>query len=181
MSDEITQVKAGFAKTIVHLKEEFSRVQTGRASASLIEGVMVEAYGQSQPLKAVAGISVQDGRTLVVQPWDQGTIGDIEKALTIADLGTSPVNEGAQIRIVLPPMTEERRIHITKHVHEIAEEAKVSIRQQRHDHHKNAKKDEGRSEDEHRDFEADLQKAVDEANKEIDEITKKKEEEVMTV
>ena len=129
----------------------------------------------------MAGISIEDGRTLVVQPWDASILRDIEKALQLADLGTNPVNEGARIRIVLPPMTEERRQHLCSRVRELAEEARISVRQQRQEVHSNAKKDESRTEDEHRDFEEALQKEVDTINKEIEELAEKKEEDIMKV
>jgi ribosome recycling factor len=179
--NDLPSFQSGLQKTIAHLKSEFSKLQTGRASASLVENVSVEAYGQRQLLKAIAGISVQDAKTIVVQPWDKSVTADIEKALQKADLGTNPVNEGSQIRIVLPPMTEERRKRMSGIVHELAEEARISIRQQRKEVHTNAKKDAERSEDEHRSFEEDVQNAVDQANAEIEEIAKKKEEEVMKV
>jgi ribosome recycling factor len=179
--DDIVTLHSGIQKTTDHLKSEFARLQTGRASASLVENVLVDAYGQKQPLKAVAGISIADARTITVQPWDKSVLQDVEKALTKADLGTSPVNEGTLIRIVLPPMTEERRKQLVKVVHELAEEARIAIRQQRQEVHTNAKKDESRSEDEHRDFETSVQKEVDKANAEIEGLAKKKEEEVMKV
>ena len=181
MDSSIQSLKSELQKTISHLKEEFAKLQTGRASASLVENVQVEAYGQKQPLKAVAGISVQDAKTIVIQPWDKGTIGNVEKALVKADLGTMPVNEGTLIRIVLPPMTEERRLDLVKMVKNLAEEARVSVRRHRQEVHSNAKKDSERTEDEHRDFEEAVQKEVDHANKEIEEIAGKKEEDVMKV
>lgn len=181
MDPQLSSFQSGAQQTIVHLKSEYAKLQTGRASAALIENVHIEAYGQKQPLKALAGISVQDARTIVVQPWDKGTMADIEKALQKADLGTSPVNDGTVIRINFPPMTEERRTQMASIVHELAEEARISIRQQRKDVHSNVKKDPDRSEDEHRDFEREVQKFVDKANEEIEGIAKRKEEEVMTV
>ena len=178
---DISSLKSELQKTIAHLKAEYAKLQTGRASAALVEGVLVEAYGQTQPLKAVAGISIADARTITVQPLDKAVMGDIEKALTKADLGTSPVNDGVLIRIILPPMTEERRKQLSKVVHELAEEARISVRQHRKEFHSNAKKDEERSEDEHRSYETAVQKEVDAANTEIEELAKKKEEDVMTV
>src|SRR3989344_4998581 len=181
MQQALPIFKAGLRKSIDHLKTEFGKLQTGRASAALIENVPVDAYGQIQPLKAVCGVSVQDAKTLLVQPWDKSIISDVEKALVKANLGTMPTNEGAQIRIVLPPMTEERRRQLAKIVKELAEEAKISIRQQRQEVHTNAKKDTSRSEDEQRGFEDDVQKEVAAANKEIEDLAKHKEEEIMKV
>ena len=180
MSD-VTAFKADLEKSIVHLRQEYAKLQTGRASSFLVESVQVEAYGQKQPLKNVASISVPDARTILIQPWDKTVLKDVEKALQIADIGSNPVNEGTQIRLSLPPMTEERRKQLVKHVKELAEEARIAIRQHRQEYHKNAKKDESRTEDEHRDFENALQEEVGTANEQIDDIAKKKEEEVMTV
>ena len=181
MNFDLSDIKSDLQKTIDHLKSEYAKLQTGRASAAAVEEILVEAYGQRQPLKALASISVPEGRTLLVAPWDKSTISHVEKALQVADIGANPVNEGEQIRLVFPPMTEERRKELVKHVKTLEEEARISIRQQRHDHHSNSKKDPDRSEDEHRDFEAVLQKEVDKMNVAIDELAKKKEEDVMTV
>lgn len=181
MDHQLVAFQNNLKKTVDHLQSEFAKLQTGRASPALIENVLVEAYGQIQPLKAVCGISVQDAKTIVVQPWDRSILSDVEKALIKADLGSMPTNEGAQIRIVLPPMTEERRKHLVKVVKELAEEAHISIRQQRQEVHTNTKKDAGRSEDQHKSFEDDVQKAVTSANREIEDLSKKKEEDVMKI
>jgi len=167
-------------KILSHLHSEFSKLQTGRANASLLENVEVEAYGQKQPLKSVAGITVEDARSLVVQPWDRSIMGNVEKALTKADLGTSPVNDGSVIRINLPQMTEERRAQMKKIVHQLAEEARISIRQQRQDVN-DAIKDEEKDEDARYTLLEELEKAVKTANEKVEESMKKKEEEVMTV
>jgi len=181
MDQQFSTFQGHLTKTIEHLKSEFSKLQTGRASAALIEGVLVEAYGQIQPMKAVSGISVQDAKTMLVQPWDTSILADVEKALIKANLGCMPTNEGSQMRIVLPPMTEERRKQLVKVVKELAEEAKISVRQQRQEVHTNAKRDTSRSEDEHRTFEDNVQKEVDKANSEIEDLAKKKEEDVMKI
>ena len=166
-------------KAIDFLHAEYAKLQTGRANAITIENIAVDAYGQSQPLKAVAGITVENARTLVVQPWDNGVLADVEKALVAADLGTSPSNDGAVIRIVLPPMTEERRTILVKTVHKLAEDARVSVRNHRHD----AKTEIEKEEDKDVKFTEleKLQKQTDDANHQIDESMKNKEQEVMTV
>lgn len=180
--DPVTaQLQLHLKSTVEHLKAEYARLQTGRASASVVEHVQVDAYGQTQPLKAIAGISIQDARTIVVQPWDRGIIGNIEKALQQGNLGTNPVNDGTMLRIILPPMTEERRKSLVKTVHALAEEAKISVRQQRQQVHTNVKKDKSRSEDEHFRLEKQAQELVDRTNAEIGELAKRKEQEVMTV
>ena len=181
MDPSVTTLQAGIKQTIDHLKTEFARLQTGRANAAVIENISVFAYGQHQPLKAIAGITVQDARTMVVQPWDRGVLGDIEKALQKSGLGTNPVNDGVVLRIILPPLTEERRKSIVKVVKELAEEARISLRQQRQDVHTNAKKDKTRTEDEHFRTEKQVKELVEKANEEIEQLGKKKEQDVMTI
>ncbi|MDP7069107.1 MAG: ribosome recycling factor [Candidatus Peribacteraceae bacterium] len=166
-------------KVLTYLHSEFAKLQTGQANAALIENVEVEAYGQNQPLKAVAGISVQDGRTIVVQPWDKAVMQEVEKALTKADIGVSPVNDGSVIRLNLPPMTEERRTQLTKVVSKLAEEARVSVRQQRDKLREDIKEE--KDEDVRYTLLEDLDKAAAAGNDKIESSKKQKEEEVMTV
>ena len=166
-------------KALTHLHGEFSKLQTGRANAALVEHIEVDAYGQRQQLRAVAGISVSDARTIVVQPWDRSVLQSVEKALAQADLGGSPVNDGLVIRINLPPMTEERRTHLKKVVATLAEDARISIRKSRQVAHDGIKPE--KDEDVKETLMEDLKKAVDGANAKIAESAKKKEEEVMKV
>lgn len=167
-------------KVLTYLHSEFSKLQTGRASAALVENVNVEAYGQTQPLKAVAGISVQDAKTIVVQPWDKSAMQAIETCLNKADLGCSPVNDGSVIRLSLPPMTEERRTQLTKLVSKLGEEARISIRQQRQDVHDDIKTNE-KDEDVRYTLLEELEKSVKAANEKVEQCVKDKEKEVMTV
>ena len=167
-------------KVMTYLHGEFEKLQTGRANAALVENVSVEAYGQNQPLKAVAGVSVQDAKTIVVQPWDAGTLQAVETALTKADLGINPVNDGSVIRLNLPPMTQERREQLVKLVHQLAEEGRISVRQQRQSAHDDIKDNE-KDEDVRYTLLEELEKAVKAANEKIDTSKKEKEEEVMTV
>ncbi|MDA1209307.1 MAG: ribosome recycling factor [bacterium] len=181
MADQrIQSFIAQTAKTFEHLHSEYSRLQTGRANASVVEHVLVDAYGQKQEIRAVAGISVDDARTIVIQPWDKAILKEIDAALQVLDLGTSPTNDGNVIRIVLPPMTEERRIQMTKIVHQIAEEARISIRQQRQSVSDDVKKTET-DEDVRYTLLEELDKETKIANEKIEVSMKKKEEEVMTV
>lgn len=166
-------------KTIEHLHAEFGKLQTGRANASLIEGVTVEAYGQRMELKAVASISVQDARSIVIQPWDKSVLGDVEKALQAANIGVNPVNDGVVIRLNFPPMTEERRLQMKKVVSQLSEQAKIRIRQDRQTANDQAK--EIAEEDEKERVQKELQHLVDLANGKIDEAAKQKDKEVMTV
>ena len=181
MDPLLTTLQSGLQHALSHLKAEYARLQTGRASAALVENISVLAYGQMQPLKALAGISVQDARTIVVQPWDRGALGDIEKALQKANLGTNPVNDGVVLRIVLPPMTEERRKQLVKVLHTLAEEARITIRQHRQDAHTAVKHDKARAEDERFRLDKQIREAVDKINAEIEQLAKKKEQEVMTI
>ncbi len=166
-------------KVLQHLKGEFSKLQTGRANAALVEHIEVEAYGSKQQLRAVAGIMVSDARTIVIQPWDRSILGTIEKVLSQADIGSSPVNDGVVIRINLPPMTEERRLHLKKVVATLSEEAKISVRKHRQEALDSIKQE--KDEDVRDTLEKNLQKEVDEANVKIAEMGKKKEEELMKV
>lgn len=168
------------AQKIQHfLQVEFSKLQTGRANASLVEHITVDAYGQASQLKAVAGVSVQDGKTIVIQPWDKSILGAVEKAIQQSDIGVNPVNDGTVVRITLPPMTEERRQQLVKLVHKLAEEARISIRQARQKAHDAIKEDP--NETIRGSLDKQLQTEVDKANDGIESLKKKKEEEVMTV
>lgn len=174
-----------FAKTIEFLKKEFSSLQTGRASAALVEEIEVMSYGQRMALRHVANISVPGPQELFIDPWDKSILATVEKAIRDhPSLGLSPVNTGAAIRINIPPLNEERRKEIVKIVHQKAEHARVAVRQSRHIAHDDLKKREKNgemSEDDLKRFEKELQTKVDEANVKIEELTKHKETEVMKV
>lgn len=168
------------AKNILHhLQGEFGKLQTGRASASLVEHLDIEAYGSRQQLKTLAGIAVQDARTLVIQPWDPGILADIERAIQASPLGVSPLNDGAALRINLPPPTEERREQLKKNVATIAENARIALRQARQKAHDAIKVE--KEEDVKRTLERELQRELDKANELIDGGRKHKEEEVMKI
>ena len=168
------------ADRILHfLQTEFGKLQTGRANPSIVEHVEVDAYGQRMQLKTVASISVQDAKTIVIQPWDKAVIQMIEKALQMADIGMNPVNDGVVIRLNLPPMTEERRKQLQKVVQKHAEEARISVRQARQKVHDAIKADP--NETLRGSLTEQLQKEVDTANGRIDDMRKKKEEEMMKI
>ncbi len=166
-------------KVFQHLQTEFSKLQTGRANAALVELIDVEAYGQRQQLRAVAGVTVSDARTIVVQPWDRSILQSVEKALQQANLGTSPVNDGVVLRLILPPMTQERRAQLSKVVNQLAEEARISVRKARQEAHDALKPE--KDEDVRETMMEELQKAVEVANAKIAEMAKKKEEEIMKI
>ncbi len=171
--------EASEKKTLEHLHNEFAKLQTGRANAALVETITVEAYGQRMEIKAVASISVQDARSMIIQPWDKSVLSAVEKAIQIANIGVNPVNDGIAVRLNFPPMTEERRTQITKLVHQLAEAAKISIRQERQKSNDLIK--EVADENEKDRLTKELQKHVDDANKKIEDSAKKKEQEVMTI
>ncbi len=174
-----------FEKIFDFLKKEYSALQTGRASAALVEDIVVESYGQRMPLKHVANISLPGPQEIMIDPWDKGQLAAIEKAIRDnQDLKLNPVNSGIAIRLNIPPLTEERRKDIVKVVHQKAENARVSIRQIRHASHdllKKAEKDGELSEDELKRYEKELQSKVDGSNQTIEEMTKHKEVDVMKV
>lgn len=180
MSDiRISTFTSDVEKILQYLQVEFSKLQTGRANASLVEHIDVESYGQRMPIKAVAGISVQDAKTIVIQPWDRSVMQAIEKAIQQSDIGINPMNDGVVIRLSLPPMTEERRGQLVKLVQKLAEEARISVRQARQKAHDAVKEDP--NETLRASLQNELQKEVDKANERIDDARKQKEEEVMKV
>jgi ribosome recycling factor len=184
MVDVISQADQDFSKAIDRLKSEFARLQLGRANPSLVENVPVDVYGVSQPIKAIASISVPDPRTIQIQPWDKGNLAAIEKGIVGTGLGLNPVNDGIVVRISIPPLTEERRSELTKHVRQLAEEARISVRNSRQEANnkfKQMKSDGDITEDDLRNYEKKLQEKVDDVNKQIDELSKTKENDVMTV
>lgn len=182
--DHIARADQEFQKAISHLKNEFARLQIGRASPALIEELKVEAYGGMQPLKGLASITVPDPKTLQVQPWDRSILSAVERAITAANLGLNPINDGRFIRIPMPPLTEERRKELVKIVHQMAENAKISIRTARstiHSTFKTMEESKEISEDERRLAEKHLQEKVDHANREVEELAKRKEADIVTI
>jgi ribosome recycling factor len=166
------------------LAREFASVRTGRANAALLDGVRVEAYGNMTPLNQVASVSVPDPRTILIQPWDATQMKEIEKGIVKSDLGLSPSNDGKVIRLTMPTLTEERRKQLAKSVGKFAEDARVAIRNVRreaNDKMKALAKEKKISEDEERRGHDQIQKATDRFTAKIDELTKKKEQEVLTV
>ena len=176
---KLTAFQSGADSVLRHLQGEFSKLQTGRANAALVEHVDVEAYGQRQPLKNLAGISVSDAKTIVIQPWDKSIFGNVEKALQQANVGANPVNDGTVIRLSLPPMTEERRTQMKKIVSTLAEEARISVRKHRQEAHDKIKEE--KDEDVRSTLVEELQKLTDKANESIAAAAKSKEEELMKV
>jgi ribosome recycling factor len=171
-------------KSVTALKEEFAGLRTGRASSSLLDQIHVDAYGSSVPLSQVGAVSVPDPRSLMVSVWDRGVVVSVEKAIRSSGLGLNPVVEGQNLRIPIPPLTEERRRDIAKLAAKYAEQQRIAVRNVRHhamDDLKKAEKDSVITQDEQRRMHDDVQKLTDEAIKRIDEALKSKEQEIMQV
>src|SRR5580700_5426363 len=171
-------------KAVAALKEEYVGLRTGRASAGLLEQVMVEAYGSTSPLNQIASVSVPDPRSITVNVWDRGLVVSAEKAIRNAGLGLNPVVEGQNLRVPIPPLTEERRKDLAKLAGRYAEQQRVSVRNVRleaMDDLKKAEKDSVISQDEHKRLETEVQKITDEAVRRVDEALKTKEQEIMQV
>lgn len=180
----IDELKSRMQKSIAALKEELSGLRTGRASAGLLEPVTVDAYGSRMPLNQVATVTVPESRMLLVQVWDRGLAGAVEKAIRNSNLGLNPVGEGTIIRVPLPELNEERRRELTKVAHTYAEQARVAIRHIRRDGMdllKKLEKDGDLGQDEARKLGDQVQAATDEAVGEIDGIVAVKEQEIMQV
>lgn len=173
-------------KSVDSFRQDLTKLRTGRASTALVDHLKVDYHGSDMPLNQVASISVSDARSLVISPWEKQMVGAIEKAIINSDLGLNPTTAGMVIRINLPPLTEERRKELTKHVHAGGEDAKVAIRNIRRDANQGVKellkdKDNGVSEDDVRRSEDEIQKITDAAIKDVDEVVKAKEQELMAV
>ena len=175
----IQQFKTDVDQVLAHLQGEFAKLQTGRANAALVEHIEVDAYGQRQQLRAVAGISLGDSRTIVIQPWDRSIMPAIEKAIQVSNIGVTPMNDGVVIRLSLPSMTQERRAQLVKIVNQMAEESRIAVRKTRQTAHGIISAD--KDEDVRDTLLEELQKAVDEANGKIAETSKKKEEEITKI
>ena len=167
-------------KTLDNLDKKFTTVRTGRANPSSLDGVMVEYYGSMTPLKQLATISVPEARQLLIKPFDKSSLGAIEKAILNSNLGYNPGNDGETIRIVIPELTEERRKELVKQVKSLSEEAKVSIRNIRHEGIEDVEKCE-LPEDEEKGMEKDIQDLVNDYNKKIEAKLKEKAQELLTV
>lgn len=171
-------------KAVDSLKKDMASIRTGRASLSIFDGITVNYYGVPTPVNQVATMSIPESRLITIQPWDPKLISEIEKAIQKSDLGINPTNDGKIIRVAIPPLTEERRKQIMKHVHKRVEEAKVSIRNIRRDGNdeiKRLEKEKHISEDETKRTLDEIQKITDSYIKRIDEIKDHKDKELMEV
>ncbi len=184
LNDIKKDTQARMAKSVDALRHSLTKVRTGRASPSLVDHLKINYYGSEMPLSQVASIAVADARSLVITPWEKNMVAAVEKAIYASDLGLTPNTAGTTIRINLPPLTEERRKELSKHVHAEGEDTKVGIRNIRRDSNQQVKellKEKKITEDEERRSEDDIQKLTDKAIKDVDEVVKAKEQELMAV
>lgn len=179
-----TQLKSRMEKAVGDFQNNLGSIRTGRASIHMLDQVRVDYYGTETPLNQVGQITTPDANMIVIQPWDTSLIGAIEKALRTSDLGFNPQNDGKLVRVPVPPMTEDRRRDVVKHLHRVLEDHRTAVRNIRRDGNellKKAAKDKKISEDEEKRSLEEIQKLTDEEIKRMEEMAKKKEAEVMQV
>lgn len=184
MNERLNKYEEKMNKTIDNLEAEFSSIRAGRANPHILDKIRVNYYGTETPLQQVGNISVPEPKVILISPWDPKTIKDIERAIQASDIGINPTNDGKNIRLVFPDLTEERRRDLSKDVKKKSEEAKVAIRNVRRDAVDEAKKiaKSGEiSEDSGKDLEDEAQKLTDKFIKKIDQLTSAKIDEIMTV
>ena len=178
------QLRSRMDKAVADFQTNLASVRTGRASIHMLDQVKVDYYGTPTPLNQVAQLTTPDANMLVIQPWDASLIPEIEKALRTSDLGFNPNNDGKLVRVPVPPMTEERRREVVRHLHRVLEDHRTAVRNIRRDGNdliKKASKDKKISEDEEKRSLDEIQKLTDEEIKRMEEMAKKKEAEVMQV
>ena len=184
MDETIEMAKDGMETALDRLRKGLAKIRAGRANPAMLDDIRVDNYGSMMPLNQVATVSVGDARLLVIKPWDRNNIPAIEKAVNAANLGINPQSDGIVIRLAIPPLTEERRRGLVKQVKEVSEEAKVAIRQARREGNemlKESEKDREISEDQLKKALERVQEVHDKFIKQVDEITGKKEAEIMEV
>lgn len=179
----IDHAKEMMEKALEHVKAELAKIRAGKASPGMLDSIRVDYYGNPTPLNQIASVNSPDPKTLMIKPWEKTIINDIEKAIRNSDLGLNPQNDGEQVFINLPPLTEERRESLVKQARNEGEEGKISTRNARHDalNHIKALKDEGVSEDEIKRAEDEVQELTNQYGEKIDELVAKKEEDIMHV
>jgi len=181
---DVKSFETKMQKTCDSLSTQFATIRAGRANASVLDQITVDYYGTPTPIQQLASIGTPDPKSLIIQPWDKSVLKGIEKAILASDLGINPQNDGIMIRLVFPPLTEERRKDLVKQTKKYAEEAKVAIRNIRRDAIDKFKKSQKASEiteDDYKDAEKDIQKLTDDYIKEIDKIAAKKEKELTQI
>ncbi|MGC9991907.1 MAG: ribosome recycling factor [Candidatus Cybelea sp.] len=181
---DFKEIESKMNKCVEATRGEFASIRTGRASPALLDRLVVEAYGQPAPLKQIAGVSIPDSRTLLITAWDKGVVSEIRKAIEKSDLGLTPNVDGTAIRLVIPPLNEERRRDLAKLVKKKGEDGRIAVRNVRHHAHDELKselKSHAITEDESKRMQDTLQKLTDKYVKEIDGLVVAKEKEIMEV
>lgn len=184
MQEQLTKTSQRMQRRIDHLVDEYSQIRAGRANPALLEKIKIDYYGTPTPISQVASISVAEARTLTIQPWDASVIRDIERAIQTSDLGINPQNDGKMLRIIFPPLTEDRRKEIVKDISKLAEETKVQIRNVRREcmeKLKAMKKDGELTEDDLKQAEKKTQDLTDKFVKKTDELSSAKQKEIMEI
>lgn len=184
MGSLIDNYKSDFSRVIDNLTGELATLRVGRANPIMVENILAQAYGVKTPLKQLASITVPEARTILIQPWDKTIVKDVEKAIVEANIGISPTNEGAQIRLTIPPLTEESRKELTKSVGEKMEKARIAMRQIRDKVKEEIVKQEKNkeiTEDDKYDLQKKLDELVKDYNEQIKKLGDKKSEEIMTL
>jgi len=182
LKEILEDVKSKLSEIETNYKKQISKLRTGRASVSILDGIMVDYYGVSTPINQIATVSVPEGNLIVIQPWDNKIIADIENALRNSNIGINPVSDGKLIRLPVPPLDEQRRKEIIKTLNKYTEERKTAVRNQRREYRelvKTMKDDKEISEDEEKRFYDDLQKIIDKSITSLDEIDKEKEKSIL--
>jgi len=180
----IDMARESMQKSLTHLEDEMATIRAGRANASLLNNISVEAYGAMSPLNQTANVSTPDARTIMIKPWDKAMLPEIEKAIMQSNIGLNPQNDGEQIRLNIPPLTEERRKELVKQIKGLGENAKISIRNARReaiDGIKKEGKDSSVSEDIIKDMEQSVQNVTNDFGNKVDSHIQAKEKEIMTV
>ena len=184
IKDEVAQIRKRMDKAIDDIRKELASIRTGRASISILDNIQVDYYGTPTPINQVAQLGTPEPTLVTVQPYDVSLVGPIEKAIRSSDLGLNPSNDGRLIRIPIPPLTEERRKHLAKHMHKVLEEHRTAVRNIRRDgneHLKKMLKDKLISEDDEKHALLETQKLTDDYIHKLEEVAKKKEQEILTV
>lgn len=184
MREELKPFNGKMEKVLDTLKEDYDSIRAGRANPGVLDRINVEYYGAKTPVNQLAAVSVAEARILVIQPWDKSALKAIEKAINTSEIGIPPQNDGSCIRLIFPPLTEERRKELCKQIAKHAEEAKISVRNCRRDANeffKKQQKDKLITEDDEKDIEKDVQKLTDDFVEKVEKLAEEKEKEIMEI
>ncbi|HMM01209.1 MAG TPA: ribosome recycling factor [Bacilli bacterium] len=181
MDELALEMQSNMDKTIANLEEQFKTLRTGRASSSVLDRIECDYYGDRIPVNQISSISIPEPRQILIKPYDRNDVRAIVEAISKSDLGINPINDGNQIRLVFPPLTEERRKDLVKTAKKYAEDSKVAIRNIRRDYLELLKASDEYSDDLKKRIEADIQKVTEDTNKKVESVFKEKEVEIMTI